>query len=61
MPKLILLNTEQLLTLFFLQLGNVEVIEFLIEHGADINGQANSGEIPLHGAAVFGNCLNSYF
>lgn len=41
--------------------GNVKVMKFLIEHGADIDSQDIIGQTALHCAAVSGNCFNSYF
>lgn len=42
--------------LFFLTAGynNLEVAEYLLEHGADVNAQDKGGLIPLHNAASYG-------
>jgi ankyrin repeat protein len=34
--------------------GNVELTEFLIEHGADVNQENEFGWTPLHSAAKYG-------
>ena len=35
--------------------NNVEVAEFLLENGADVNAQDKGGLIPLHNAASYGH------
>ncbi|XP_062873525.1 tankyrase, TRF1-interacting ankyrin-related ADP-ribose polymerase b isoform X2 [Trichomycterus rosablanca] len=35
--------------------NNLEVAEFLLEHGADVNAQDKGGLIPLHNAASYGH------
>nr|CAH7736018.1 unnamed protein product [Callosobruchus chinensis] len=35
--------------------NNVEVAEFLLEHGADVNAQDKGGLIPLHNASSYGH------
>ncbi|CAL8318004.1 unnamed protein product [Lota lota] len=35
--------------------NNVEVAEYLLEHGADVNAQDKGGLIPLHNAASYGH------
>lgn len=47
---------EVALTLLFLSAGynNLEVAEYLLEHGADVNAQDKGGLIPLHNAASYG-------
>jgi hypothetical protein len=37
------------------EFGRDDVVEFLLEHGADIQGQANSGQTGLHWAVVGGH------
>ncbi len=38
--------------------NNVEVAEFLLENGADVNAQDKGGLIPLHNASSYGvSCL----
>lgn len=39
--------------------NNLEVAEYLLEHGADVNAQDKGGLIPLHNAASYGVSLNS--
>lgn len=41
---------------FYLSAGynNLEVAEYLLEHGADVNAQDKGGLIPLHNAASYG-------
>lgn len=41
---------------FFFAAGynNLEVAEYLLEHGADVNAQDKGGLIPLHNAASYG-------
>lgn len=34
--------------------NNVEVAEFLLENGADVNAQDKGGLIPLHNASSYG-------
>lgn len=34
--------------------NNLEVAEYLLEHGADVNAQDKGGLIPLHNAASYG-------
>ena len=35
--------------------NNVEVCEYLLEHGADVNAQDKGGLIPLHNASSYGH------
>ncbi|UYV66639.1 TNKS2, partial [Cordylochernes scorpioides] len=35
--------------------NNIEVVEFLLEHGADVNVQDKGGLIPLHNASSYGH------
>ena len=44
--------------IFYLLAGynNVEVAEFLLENGADVNAQDKGGLIPLHNASSYGVC-----
>lgn len=44
------------MSLFTLIAGynNLEVAEYLLEHGADVNAQDKGGLIPLHNAASYG-------
>ncbi|XP_077966089.1 poly [ADP-ribose] polymerase tankyrase-2-like [Styela clava] len=35
--------------------NNLEVVEYLIEHGADVNAQDKGGLIPLHNASSYGH------
>lgn len=35
--------------------GHVEIVEYLISKGADLNARSNSGSTPLHGAAFHGH------
>lgn len=37
--------------------NNLEVAEYLLEHGADVNAQDKGGLIPLHNAASYGVSL----
>lgn len=39
--------------------NNLEVAEYLLEHGADVNAQDKGGLIPLHNAASYGVSLNA--
>lgn len=39
--------------------NNLEVAEYLLEHGADVNAQDKGGLIPLHNAASYGVSSNS--
>lgn len=39
--------------------NNLEVAEYLLEHGADVNAQDKGGLIPLHNAASYGVSLLS--
>lgn len=39
--------------------NNLEVAEYLLEHGADVNAQDKGGLIPLHNAASYGVSLNN--
>lgn len=43
-------------SLSFISAGynNLEVAEYLLEHGADVNAQDKGGLIPLHNAASYG-------
>lgn len=34
--------------------NNVEVAEYLLEHGADVNARDKGGLIPLHNASSYG-------
>jgi hypothetical protein len=34
--------------------NNLEVAEYLLQHGADVNAQDKGGLIPLHNAASYG-------
>ena len=45
----------------FYNLGKAEIIEYLIEHGADIDAQNKDGRTALHWAIENGNCSNPYF
>jgi tankyrase len=36
--------------------NNLEVAEFLLESGADVNAQDKGGLIPLHNASSYGVC-----
>jgi Ankyrin repeats (many copies) len=36
--------------------NNVDVAEFLLENGADVNAQDKGGLIPLHNASSYGVC-----
>lgn len=38
--------------------NNLEVAEYLLEHGADVNAQDKGGLIPLHNAASYGVSLS---
>uniref|UniRef100_A0A4W6BVC5 Poly [ADP-ribose] polymerase n=1 Tax=Lates calcarifer TaxID=8187 RepID=A0A4W6BVC5_LATCA len=38
--------------------NNLEVAEYLLEHGADVNAQDKGGLIPLHNAASYGSFLS---
>lgn len=40
--------------LFIAGYNNLEVAEYLLEHGADVNAQDKGGLIPLHNAASYG-------
>lgn len=40
--------------LFTAGYNNLEVAEYLLEHGADVNAQDKGGLIPLHNAASYG-------
>lgn len=40
--------------------NNVEVAEFLLENGADVNAQDKGGLIPLHNASSYGVRLQYY-
>ena len=35
--------------------NNLEVAEFLLDHGADVNAQDKGGLIPLHNASSYGH------
>jgi tankyrase len=52
-----------MLLLFYLIAGynNVEVAEFLLENGADVNAQDKGGLIPLHNASSYGVSIESCF
>ena len=39
--------------------NNLEVAEFLLENGADVNAQDKGGLIPLHNASSYGNFILS--
>ena len=51
-----MLNVINIFNLLFLTAGynNVEVAEFLLENGADVNAQDKGGLIPLHNASSYG-------
>ena len=40
--------------------NHVEVAEFLLESGADVNAQDKGGLIPLHNASSYGVCSEMY-
>lgn len=40
--------------------NNLEVAEYLLEHGADVNAQDKGGLIPLHNAASYGVSTTSH-
>lgn len=40
--------------------NNVEVAEFLLENGADVNAQDKGGLIPLHNASSYGVGPSTY-
>lgn len=41
--------------------NNLEVAEFLLEHGADVNAQDKGGLIPLHNASSYGvSCFKPF-
>jgi hypothetical protein len=37
------------------QYGHIEVVSFLVQHGAPLNGQTGTGQSPLHWAVIGGN------
>ena len=39
--------------------NNVEVAEYLLEHGADVNARDKGGLIPLHNASSYGVSWNN--
>lgn len=41
--------------LFLAGYNNLEVAEYLLEHGADVNAQDKGGLIPLHNASSYGH------
>ena len=41
---------------FAAECGNKEIVELLLEYGADINAVDNDGWTPLHRAAINGFC-----
>lgn len=41
--------------------NNLEVAEYLLEHGADVNAQDKGGLIPLHNAASYGVSLYNIY
>lgn len=41
--------------LFVAGYNNLEVAEFLLDHGADVNAQDKGGLIPLHNASSYGH------
>jgi tankyrase len=43
------------LFLFIAGYNNLEVAEFLLDHGADVNAQDKGGLIPLHNASSYGH------
>jgi tankyrase len=45
----------EVLFLFAAGYNNLEVAEFLLDHGADVNAQDKGGLIPLHNASSYGH------
>lgn len=45
----------EVLFLFIAGYNNLEVAEFLLDHGADVNAQDKGGLIPLHNASSYGH------
>lgn len=45
----------EVLFLFSAGYNNLEVAEFLLDHGADVNAQDKGGLIPLHNASSYGH------
>ena len=41
-------------------IGNIYAAQFLCGHGANITAKCSEGKTPLHYAAQYGICLNSY-
>lgn len=50
--------TNSFLLLLSAGYNNLEVAEYLLEHGADVNAQDKGGLIPLHNAASYGVSLS---
>lgn len=50
-----LLRTHFLNSFFSAGYNNLEVAEYLLEHGADVNAQDKGGLIPLHNASSYGH------
>ena len=48
------MSNERLVPFFSAGYNNVEVAEFLLENGADVNAQDKGGLIPLHNASSYG-------
>lgn len=40
--------------------NNLEVAEYLLLHGAEVNSQDKGGLIPLHNAASYGVCTHTH-
>ena len=41
--------------------NHLDVVEYLLEHGADVNAKDKGGLIPLHNASSFGVSSEAYF
>lgn len=51
-------NSFQTFVIFLIAgYNNVEVAEYLLEHGADVNARDKGGLIPLHNASSYGVSL----
>lgn len=50
-----ILHYIDVLFLFIAGYNNLEVAEFLLDHGADVNAQDKGGLIPLHNASSYGH------